>query len=225
MTERLKKEKERGIISFLNCKIDLSKKVFVPRIETEFWVKRAIGQIKELYGGRTSLKVLDIFAGTGCIGICALKNIKKVKVDFVDVSKEAVEEIKINLKLNKIPRTRYRIYQSSMFEKLKGREYDVIFANPPYVAKERISEVQKEVLKAEPKEALFAGKDGMYYIRKFLKKVKKYLKGKGVFFLEFDSLQKEKIQKILEKENFNFQFYKDQFKKYRWLKAAVKPRK
>ena len=66
----------------------------------------------------------------------------------------------------------------------------------------------------------------MFWIKKFLFKVKKYLKpptnklvGGGKIFMEFDPLQKEKIKEILEKQSFKFQFKKDQFKKYRWLKV------
>jgi len=221
----------------LICRIDLSKKVFRPRIETEFWVGKAIKKIKKLYQNRSCLEILDIFAGTGCIGLAVLKNIEKSRVDFVDIDPGAIDQIKINLKLNRISKTKYKIYQSSMFEKLKkriknrrlalhrngvsGAGYDVIFANPPYVATTRIAEVQKKVLETEPKSALFAGKDGMKYIKKFIKEVKNYLKPDGIFFLEFDPLQKEKIKKLLEKENFKFKFYKDQFGKYRWLMAGL----
>ena len=203
-------------VKFLNLKINVSKKVFKPRIETEFWVKKAIKDLKKI---KKPLQILDIFAGTGCIGISILKNIKDSQVDFVDISKEAIEQMKINLKLNKISQKKYRVYKSNLFEKLKGKKYDFIFANPPYVALNRILEVQKEVLKKEPYLALFAGKDGTVYVKKFFNQVKKHLKPKGKIFLELDPLQKERIKEVLKKENFKFLFKKDQFEKYRWLEA------
>ena len=204
-------------MKFLNCKIDLSKKVFQPRIETEYWVKKTINEIRDT---NYEIRILDIFSGSGCIGIAILKNLKNSQVDFVDISSKAIEQIKINLKLNKIAKNRYKVIRSNLFEKVKGK-YDFIFANPPYVALKRINQVQKEVLENEPKEALFAGLDGMFWIEKFLKKAKKYLKPQGMIYMEFDPQQKEKIKKILEKENFQFSFHKDQFKKYRWLKAQI----
>ena len=169
----------------------------------------------------SNVRVLDVFAGTGCIGIAVLKNIKNSQVDFIENSKEATEQIKINLKLNKIEQKRYEIFQSNLFEKLKKRRYNFIFANPPYVALDRIGEVQKEVLEREPKEALFGGRDGMFWIKKFLKKAKKYLKKNGKIFMEFDPKQKVGIKKILKKEKLKFQFKKDQFKKFRWLKITI----
>jgi len=207
------------MIKFLNCKIDLSKKVFRPRIETEYWVVKALKDIRMFKC--SNVRVLDIFAGSGCIGITVLKSIKNSEVDFVDVSKKAIEQIEINLKLNGIEKGRYKIFQSNLFEKLRGKRYNFIFANPPYVALDRIGEVQKEVLKNEPSQSLFAGRDGMFWIRKFLLGVKKHLEKGGKIFMEFDPKQKVEIEKILKKKKLKFQFKKDQFKKFRWLKIII----
>jgi len=193
---------------------------FIPRIETEFWVKKALKDCK-LQIARVKLKkpkFLDIFSGSGCIGIAILKNIKESHVDFVDIDENAVEQIRINLKLNRISSKRYRIIKSDIFEKVK-RKYDFIFANPPYVAKERLKEVQESVKKLEPKISWYGGRGGLKYIKKFLKEAKNHLKRNGIIFMEIDPLQREDVEKILKKENYkNFKFYKDQFKKIRWVK-------
>jgi release factor glutamine methyltransferase len=203
---------------FLNCKIDLSRGGFIPRVETEFWVKKAIKSIQATSNEQRTIKVLDIFAGSGCIGIAVLKNIRNSHVDFVDIDKKAIEQIKINLKLNKISPKRYRVIKSDVFEKVK-RKYDFIFANPPYVAKERLSEVQESVKKFEPKISWYGGRGGLKYIKKFLKEAKNHLKEKGIIFMEIDPLQREEVEKILKKESYkDFKFYKDQFKKIRWVK-------
>ena len=219
MNPEIPVEYEKGYTEFLNCKIDLRNRVFIPRIETEFWVKKAI---KELSSLKERLKVLDIFAGSGCIGIAVLKNVKNSLVDFIDNDKKAIEQIEINLKINKISKSRYRIFRSNLFEGLRNKKYDIIFANPPYVAKEKLKEVQPSVLKYEPKRAVLAGKKGLFYIRKFLKEVKKFLKPDGVIYLEFDPEQKNEISNILKKENYkNSKFFKDQFKKYRFVKVQI----
>jgi len=199
---------------FLNCKIDLSRKVFRPRIETEYLTGKAIKELKN-----KEINVLDVFSGTGCIGIALLKNIEKAKVDFADISKEALKEIRINLKLNKIKKERTKVIKSDLFKGLGRKKYDIVFANPPYVALERISEVDEEVLKNDPKIALFAGRTGMVYIKSFLNQIKSHLKNKGIFYLEFDPFQKKEIKEILRKKDFKISFKKDQFEKIRWLKA------
>jgi len=205
---------------FLNCKIDLSQKVFIPRVETEFWVKKALDHCKvEIKNYKLKKpKFLDIFAGSGCIGIAILKNIKKSQVDFGDIDDNAIKQIKINLKLNKISPKRYKVIKSNIFEKIKGK-YDFIFANPPYVAKERLNEVQESVKKLDPKIAWYGGREGLKYIKAFLKKAKNYLKKRGIIFMEIDPFQKETIKKILEKYKYrSFNFYKDQFGRIRVVK-------
>jgi release factor glutamine methyltransferase len=219
MKIKIPSEYKKGSIQFLNCKIDLTKRVFIPRIETEFWVKKAIKKIKKRgEDGKEKIRILDIFAGSGCIGIAILKNIKNSKVHFVDIDKKAIEQIKINLKLNKINQERYKVYRSDLFEKLKGKRYNFIFANPPYVARERLGEVQDSVLRYEPKRAILAGKEGLKYIKRLFKGTKRFLKQKGIIYLEFDPGQKSEIRNILLKEGYrSFRFFKDQFKKYRFL--------
>lgn len=221
-TEYLKKK-----IGFLNCKIDLSKKTFIPRIETEYWVRKAIKEIKkELKDKNKKIKVLDVFAGSGCIGIAILKSIENSLVDFNDIDKRAIAQIKTNLKLNEISSKRYRVYKSSFFERLKGKRYDFIFANPPYIAKQRVKEVESSVLKYEPEIALFSGKKGIYHIKRFLKEAKNFLKKNGIIYLEFDPDQKEEIKHILKKNKYPyFRFFKDQFRKYRWVKIIYKIQK
>ncbi len=218
MRIKLPKAYQKGFINFLNCKIDLSKRVLIPRIETMYWVKKAIKDIKK---NNKEIEALDIFSGSGCIGVAILKKIPVLchKLDFADKCQKAVNQIKINLKINNIPEEKYKVYKSSFFNKIPKKKYDFIFANPPYVAKKRISEVGKSVLKYEPQEALFSGEDGLGHIKEFLKKAKSFLKKEGCIYLEFDPQQKGRIEKILQKQNYSFfKFHKDQFKKYRFVK-------
>lgn len=203
-------------ITFLQCKINLSRKSFEPELETEFWVGKVITKISAI----KPVFILDMFSGSGCIGIAVLKSLTNSRVDFVDVSGEATKQIKINLKLNNIPEERYGIYQSDLFRKIPKNLYDFIFANPPYVALNRKKEVQKEVLKKNPRKALFAGPNGMALIKKFLARAVKYLKPKGKIFMEFDPLQKKEIKKIMLRLGLKTDFYEDQFQKCRWLEAG-----
>ncbi len=207
-----------GFSKFLNCKIDLSLKPMIPRPETEYWTKKAIEDINlSRAKSREKINILDIFAGSGCIGIAILKNIKNIRADFAEINKNFLKQIKINLKLNKVNSKKHRIIQSDIFKNIKCR-YNYIFANPPYVATTRENLVQKSVLNFEPHAAIFAGNDGLFYIRKFLKKAKNYLKKHGKIYLEFDYFQKKELEKILSQLGYkNFKFLKDQYKKWRYV--------
>lgn len=203
-----------GFTYFLGYRVDLSQKPLIPRPETEYWVEEAIEELRIKNG---ELRILDIFAGSGCIGIAILKHIKNAKVNFAEKDKRFLKQIEINLKLNHIDKKRYYLIQSDVFNNIKGK-YDYIFANPPYISKKKLNKVQKSVLKFEPKSTIFGGKNGLFYIKRFLKNAKNYLKKDGEIYMELDSYQKGKIAKILKKFNYkNYQFHKDQYGKWRYL--------
>jgi len=211
-----------GFTEFLGCKIDLSKRPLIPRAETEFWVEEAIEQIKN--SKNKKIKVLDIFSGSGCIGVAVIKNLLPARrslggggCDFSDVDSNNLKQIKINLKLNKIKSGRYKVIQSDIFKNIKNK-YDFIFANPPYIPINNKNRVQESVLKYEPNIALFGGKDGLYFIRKFLRQAKKYLNSGGVIFMEFDFIQKKEIEGFIKKCGYeSYKFHKDQYGKWRWV--------
>lgn len=220
-----------GFVEFLGCRIDLSKKTLIPRKETEFWTAIAIDKIKnnKFSAGKKSINCLDIFSGSGCVGIAVLSNInseilksKSGKVnsllcDFIDRETKSISQIKFNLKNSLLKSNSYKVIKSDIFEKI-NKKYDFIFANPPYIPIIKKSKIQKSVLMYEPKEALFGGKDGMSFIKKFLKDAKRHLLKDGKIFMEFDSPQKKEIEKLLKKNKYNsWEFFKDQYGKWRWV--------
>ena len=203
-----------GFTTFLGCKIDLSKKPLIPRPETEYWVEQEMSKFKIQ---NLKFKILDIFSGSGCIGVALLKNIENSEVVFAEKNKKFVEQIKINCKINNIDKKRHKIIQSDIFSAVKGK-YDYIFANPPYIPVTRISKLQKSVLKYEPKTALFGGGDGLFYIKKFLKSAKKFLNPCAKIFMEFDSPQKREVEKIVRACGYqNCEFKRDQYGRWRWV--------
>ena len=220
--ERLKKGEHIdyviGYVSFLSCKIDLSFRPLIPRPETEYWVEKAIGEIRGNSVG--TIKCLDLFAGSGCIGVAVLKHIPQAHVDFGEKNKRLLLQIRLNAKKNGIIKTKYRIIQTNIFSGIKEK-YDYIFANPPYIAESRKSKVQSSVLRYEPRGALFSGKDGLDSIRVFLRQAKDFLAPNGRIYLEFDSFQKRAIEQYLKKFGYqSWQFFRDQYGKWRFVRFA-----
>ncbi|MBI4119743.1 MAG: HemK family protein methyltransferase [Parcubacteria group bacterium] len=208
-----------GFSDFAGCKIDLSLRPLIPRAETEYWVEKAIDDILQVQIDAEPKRCLDMFAGSGCIGTALLSHIPFITVDFAEKEKKLLKQIKLNTYHNKIDPHRYRIIQSDIFSGIPD-SYDYILANPPYIAESRKKEVQESVLEWEPQGAVFAGKDGLSAIDKFLKGARSQLNRGGKIYMEFDSHQKSHIERILDDCGYkNSEFFNDQFGKSRYLTA------
>ena len=206
----------------LGIKIDLSLGAFQPRVETAEWVGTVINKIKresKKQPGKT-WRVLDIFAGSGFIGLAILKNIPNSKVDFAEIKPQFIQQIKLNLKLNRIDPSRTNVIQSDVFENV-SRRYDYILANPPYVAQKRKFLVQDSVLENDPPSALWGGEDGLRYIRRLLRNSGKYLAAGGFLYFEFSPEQKNEIEEIARSYNFELDFFKDKNNIFRWAEAKI----
>ncbi len=204
-----------GYVNFLNCKIDLSKKPLIPRVETEYWIEKVLPIIKTHFKDYKNTKVLDIFSGSGCIGVSVAKTIKNTNIDFSDIEKKNLDQIKINLKLNNV-KNYQKILKSDIFSKI-NRKYDLILANPPYVP-------QLDAIKApfEPSKAIIAGKDGLSIIKPFIGQIKRFLNKNGIFVMEFYPNQAKSIKAMLIKHGFKeFEFYQDQYKRWRFVIVKV----
>lgn len=210
-----------GFVEFAGCRIDLSLKPLIPRPETEYWTQKAIQDIRTSPKRNLGIRCLDVFSGSGCIGIAVLKHIPQAYVDFAEQEKKFLPQIQRNLKKNKISKKRFLVFQSDIFSKV-SLQYDYIFANPPYVATIRWKNVQSSVVRYEPREALVAGKDGLRYIKRFLKEAKRHLTPRGKIYMEFDSPQKKEIDKLLKKLQYkSWQFHKDQYGKWRFVAIVL----
>lgn len=204
-----------GFKEFFDCKIDLRYKPLIPRIETEYWVERALHEIPI----RKNILALDIFCGSGCIGISVMKHIKETNFFFLDVSTRSINQTKFNLDLNGFKDDRYEVIQSDLFKAIENQDirFDYIFANPPYVAigDENIG---KEI-KHEPSKALYADDSGLSVIKEFLRHAIRYLSSDGKIFMEFGYDQKDIIDTYLTDIDLykKWTFHKDQFGVWRWV--------
>ncbi len=201
-----------GTAPFLGTTIYLDSQPLIPRPETEFWVDHII---KHYLPENTPSTALDIFSGSGCIGVAIAYHRKHYFVDFAELKKEHLLTIQKNLDTNNIEKSRYQIFESNIFENIPKKQYDFIFANPPYISPEKIDTVQDSVLEHEDHIALFAKDDGLFFIKKCIDAIPNFLKENGYIFIEFDPWQQEKIQTYAETKNLYFEFLNDQYQKTR----------
>lgn len=198
-----------GEVVFCGAKVDLSLRPMIPRPETEFWVKQAI---EDLLATRRQfvLRVLDLFSGSGNVGLAVAKNIPEATVDFIELDPKLKPGIENSIIRNNIKKLRTRVLTGDTWEGAGGT-YDVIFAVPPYVPPQMKDEVMKE-LGAEDPLSFFDKEDGYYYHKQVLSRAKEFLKADGVLYLEFDITQREKIEQLVIEYGWpNYSFLLDPY--------------
>jgi ribosomal protein L3 glutamine methyltransferase len=126
--------------------------------------------------------VLDLCTGSGCLAILAAHTFPDAAVDAVDLSPEALEVAKINV-ADSLHKDRITLYEGDLFAPLKGKKYDLIITNPPYVDAEDMTDMPPEYLH-EPRMALAAGDDGLDLVRRILREAPDHLNEGGIMVLE-----------------------------------------
>ncbi|MDE6410953.1 MAG: peptide chain release factor N(5)-glutamine methyltransferase [Clostridia bacterium] len=178
-----------GDTQFYGYRIKVDERVLIPRPETEILVREAVASLRE---GDT---ILDLCTGSGAIAIaiaCEAAKDKMVSVTATDISEEALEVARSNARLNKAS---INFVKADLFEGVRGR-YNLITANPPYIKREEISSLQREVRDFEPRIALDGGVDGLDFYRRIAQKVSRYIARGGLLILECGENQAQDIIKI-----------------------------
>lgn len=172
----------------------VDERCLIPRWDTE----NIIDGVKKYSKRYNKPNILEIGPGSGAISITLALEIKDSFVTGADISNDALEVCKINLKNYKLDNVHF--IQSNLFENINGK-YDIIVSNPPYIRRKDLLKLQKEVQK-EPTLALDGGEDGLDFYKKITKESKDYLKENGILIFEIGHDQYEEVEEILIKENF-----------------------
>ena len=126
--------------------------------------------------------VLDLCTGSGCLAILAAHAFPNALVDAVDLSPAALEVAQRNVADYHL-QDQVSLIQSDLFAQLKGKQYDIIISNPPYVDAESVAELPAEYLH-EPKLALGSGSDGLDATREILRQAATHLTPHGILIVE-----------------------------------------
>ncbi|MCA9353667.1 peptide chain release factor N(5)-glutamine methyltransferase [Candidatus Nomurabacteria bacterium] len=177
-----------GWVPFSGTQIYLDSKPLIPRPETEFLVETISKNIPQ-----EKSSVLDLCAGSGCIGIALAKKFPSTNIDFAEIDENHHKTIQKNLKENQI-QNKTNIFGGNLFENI-DKKYDIIVTNPPYIDSS-LDRVPDSVLNYEPHIALFGGKQGMEIIEKILNEYKNYLNDGGILYLEHEPEQTEIISRF-----------------------------
>lgn len=201
-----------GIAGFRLLELVVDRRVLIPRPETEGlvdWVLREAG-------ART---VLDVGTGSGCIALSLATEGRFARIVATDVSAEALEVARLNAaRVRPTPMPEFRL--GAFFEPVRGERFDVIVANPPYIAAPEYAELDPSVRDYEPRLALESGPDGLAHTRAIIDAAPGHLTPGGLLALEVDSRRGEESATLARARGFReVRVERDVFDRPRFLLA------
>ncbi|MEP7103133.1 MAG: HemK/PrmC family methyltransferase [Candidatus Dojkabacteria bacterium] len=219
---------------------EVSKDVLIPRVETEGIINIALNKIEDRSRKYEKITFADVGTGSGAIGISFALELEKLIIPYncylsdksqkaLDVARKNVEEMLVKRKVNcftyQKEESSVKIVESDLLSNYpKKIQFDVIFANLPYIPSSRIDTLDSSVKDYEPMIALDGGTDGLKFIRELLQQAELKLANHGIILLEVDDNHDEEFLKSQESilHKFNTELKKDQFGRTRFWICTLK---
>ena len=164
---------------FAGLEFYVNEDVMVPRSPLAELVEAGFDPWIDPEGARS---VLDLCAGSGCIGIACAVYLPEAEVDLAEISPAALEVASRNLAHHHLEE-RVQVLQSDLFDGIGERRYDLVISNPPYVSAAELADLPEEFRK-EPQLGLAGGETGLDLALRVLRDAPDYLNEGGVLVVE-----------------------------------------
>jgi release factor glutamine methyltransferase len=178
-----------GSVEFYNSILKISPQVLIPRPETEILVEIILSQNSQKH-----LHLLEIGTGSGAIAIALKKERPNWQITATDISPAALNIARLNAESNNC---QIKFLLSNLFQKINST-YDIIVSNPPYISEEIYKYLAPEIF-YEPKNALTAPQDGLYFIKNIIDNSPEYLNRPASIYLEIGDDQAGFLQTYTQK--------------------------
>ena len=203
-----------GVADFRELTLRVTTDVLIPRPETEELVGVALEILSSEFGagvhGTKTRSVLDLCTGSGCVALSIAREAAAVEVVATDVSGAALGVARENAELNGLA-GRVEFAEGDLFDWVKDgsvaaapgealETFDLVVANPPYVADSEVPLLQREVRDFEPRLALVAGTDGLDVIRRIIRDAPRFMGVGSVLLMEIGFGQAGAVKVLLEED-------------------------
>ncbi len=187
----------RGYREFYGLKFRVDKRVLVPRPDTETLVDAALTRSTHV---SMSMRQLDLCTGSGCVAIAMARQRPTASVFASDISGDALAVARDNaLRLGAY---NVAFVQGDLFAPVAGQRFDVITANPPYIASAELATLMPDVRDHEPRLALDGGADGLDLVRRIVSEAPEHLEPGGLLAMEIGAGEAEATVALFEKRGF-----------------------
>ena len=189
-----------GEWEFYGLTLDVSRDVLIPRLDTELLAERGILKARESGEGA---RVLDLCAGSGCVGLAIASNAPECRVVLGELSEGALRVCKQNVRRCEL-NARVTCLSVNALEPPSSAlwDFDAIVCNPPYIPSGDIPALDTSVKDYEPRIALDGGIDGLDFYRAVAEKWKSALRLGGVLIFEVGIGQAPDVEAILVQSGY-----------------------
>ncbi len=189
-----------GEWEFYGLTLDLSPEVLIPRIDTEVLAEQAILLARAAGKGA---RVLDLCAGSGCVGLAVAANVPGCRVILAEISEGALRICRQNIRrcgLN----VQVSCVQADALQPPPAAlwDFDVIACNPPYIPTGDLAGLDRSVRDFEPHLALDGGRDGLDFYRAVAGRWSTALRLGGALLFEVGAGQAGDVAKLMEQHGF-----------------------
>ncbi len=189
-----------GEWEFYGLPLDISRDVLIPRLDTELLAERGILLARAAGEGA---RVLDLCAGSGCVGLAVAANVPQCRVVLADVSEGALRVCKQNVRRSGLSAQAVCLLADALQPPAANFwDFDVIVCNPPYIPTGDIAGLDNSVRDYEPHLALDGGADGLDFYRAIAERWGNALRLDGTLVFEVGVGQVGEVEMILAKNGF-----------------------
>jgi release factor glutamine methyltransferase len=171
--------------------------VLIPRPETEHVIETVLDCVRL---GRApspaALRIVDVGTGSGCIALALAKELPHAEINATEISGAALEIARANAARHQLE-ARIQFHQTDLLQGLEPGTFDFVVSNPPYVGESEEDQVQLEVHKYEPRNAVFAGATGLEVIEHLIPQARESLRPGGWLVMEISGTIAERVMDLL----------------------------
>jgi release factor glutamine methyltransferase len=174
--------------------------VLIPRPETEHLIETALDLVGRAPTPAGPLHIADVGTGSGCIALALAKELRQAEIHATDISPAALEVARANAARHQLE-SRIQFREADLLAGVENGAVDFIVSNPPYVGESEEDQVQLEVRKFEPRNAVFAGPTGTEVIARLIPQAHAALKPGGWLIMEISGTIVEEVSQLLRDWN------------------------
>jgi release factor glutamine methyltransferase len=167
--------------------------VLVPRPETEHLIETVLPLARKLKRAR----IVDVGTGSGCIALALAHELPDAEIHATEISAAALEVASANASRLQLQK-RVCFHEMDLLQNFNANSFDMVVSNPPYVGESEEDQVQLEVRKFEPRNAVFAGPTGIETIERLIPQAHDALRNDGWLIMEISGTIAENVKSLLE---------------------------